>query len=102
MGEFAKMIQPHLDAHGIEDLGMLARKVRKEGWHVHPHQLERWMVGYTPMSSNVDIFYICHVLNLDPKKEEAKALSDAGYQDCRNWLDRTGPQTHAQSEEEAD
>jgi hypothetical protein len=45
MGEFAQVIQPHLEAHGLEGAEALARELRAAGVHRGASEVERWMQG---------------------------------------------------------
>jgi hypothetical protein len=79
MSEFAKTLQPHLEAHGITDLGVLARKLRDWRIHVHPRELERWMAGDVFQSTVVDAPAIGRVLGLS--EEESYELFTAFHED---------------------
>ena len=64
MGESAQVIQPHLDAHGIEGPEDLARKVRVAGVHRCAPEVRRWMDGEPRYAGFRDLDALEHILNL--------------------------------------
>ena len=87
MGEFAKVIQPHLDAHGIEGPEDLARKIRAAGeWRGAP-EVRRWMSGDPSVAGYGDLFAIERIFDLND--EEAAAVEAAFIRDVRAQMEAT-------------
>jgi hypothetical protein len=69
MGEFAQVIQPHLDAHVIEGPEDLVKKVWVAGAHrcapeVCAPEVRRWMDGELRYAVFRDLEALEHILNL--------------------------------------
>jgi hypothetical protein len=84
MGEFARVIQPHLDAHGIEGAEGLARELRAEGVHRGAPEVQRWMSGDPGHAGSRDVVAMESIFDLS--EEEALAVWDAFVRDVRTKI----------------
>ena len=81
MGEFAKVIQPHLDEHGIEGPEDLARKIRAAGVFRGAPVVRAWMDGEPRHAGFRDLDALERILNLSD--EESEAVEAAFIRDVR-------------------
>jgi hypothetical protein len=81
MGEFAKVIQPHLEAHGIEGPVELARRIREAGRFRGAPEVRRWMDGDPGSAGYGDLVAIQRAFGLDD--EETDSVEEAFYRDLR-------------------
>jgi hypothetical protein len=71
MGEFAKVIQPHLHALGIEGPEELARRPRGAGVHRGAPEVRRWMSGDPGVSGYGDLFTLERIFDLEDEESRA-------------------------------
>ena len=81
MGEFAKVIQPHLDAQGIEGPEGLASELKKAGVDREASEVRRWMSGDPGDAGAVDLAAMTRALGLGD--EAARDVCDAFVRDAR-------------------
>jgi hypothetical protein len=85
MGEFARVIQPHLDAHSIEGPEELARKLRAAGVHRGAPEVRRWLAGEPRYAGYRDLEALERILNLN--NEETDAVEGAFRHDARAQIE---------------
>ena len=84
MGEFARVVQPHLDAHGIEGPEELARRLRADGELREAHEVEQWVSGNPVHAGPGDVLAMERIFGLSD--EEVSALQEAFMADVRtSW-----------------
>ena len=71
MGEFARVIQPHLNAHGIEGPEELARRIRAVGVHRGGPEVRRWMCGDPNHAGPQDVLAMERIFGLDDAETDA-------------------------------
>ncbi len=81
LSEFARVIQPHLTAHGIEGAEELARRLQAAGVHRGTLEVQRWMCGDPGHADYGDLIALEGILGLSD--EESEAVEDALYRDVR-------------------
>jgi len=79
MSEFMRVIQPHLEAHGINDAEDLASRLRGVGLAKSDDQVERWFSGESQIITFVDIEGLEELLSLS--SSEVDELLDALIED---------------------
>jgi hypothetical protein len=87
MGEFAKVIQPHLDAHGIEGPEELARRLREAGIPRGAKQVRGWMAGDPGNAGPRDVLVMERIFELSEK--ETDAVEEAFLRDVRAEMEAT-------------
>ena len=85
MGEFARVIQPHLDAHDIEGPEGLARKLRGADVHRGVPEVRRWMSGEPGYAGFRDLEALESILGLSD--EESDAVEAAFRRDVRAQME---------------
>jgi hypothetical protein len=85
MGEFARVIQPHLEAHDIEGPVQLARKIREAGVHRGAPEVQRWMDGEIGVAGPRDLMALERILGLSD--EESDTVLDAFRRDIRAQME---------------
>ena len=85
MGEFARVIQPYLDAHGIEGPEELARRIRTTGVEDRgASEVEQWMSGDPVHAGPGDVLAMERIFGLSD--EEVSTLQEAFMADVRtSW-----------------
>jgi hypothetical protein len=81
MGEFARVIQPHLEGHDIDGAEDLARQLRAAGVHRGAPEVRRWMEGEPGHAGPRDLVAMESIFDLS--EEEVAAVWDAFSQDVR-------------------
>jgi hypothetical protein len=85
VGEFARVIQPHLEAHGIDGAEGLARKLREAGVHRGAPEVQRWMDGEIGVAGSRDLEALESILGLSD--EETDAVLTAFRHDIRAQME---------------
>jgi hypothetical protein len=79
MSDFARVLKPHLEAHGIEDAQELAIMLRGLGSDVSDDHVERWLSDELQPITYVDFEYLC--IALEMSDAEADKLRGAARRD---------------------
>jgi hypothetical protein len=79
MSDFARVLKPHLEAHGIEDAQELAIMVRGLGSDVSDDHVVRWLSDELQPITYVDFEYLC--IALEMSESEADEMRGAARRD---------------------
>jgi hypothetical protein len=85
MGEFARAIQPHLEALGVEGPEDLAKRIRVEGFFRGAPDVRRWMDGDPRRKGYGDLVAIQRTFDLS--EEEVYEIEEAFYRDIRAQME---------------
>jgi hypothetical protein len=70
MSDFAKLLKPHLEAHGIEDAEELTIRLRVLGSDVPEEWVERWLSDEPAPVTFEHLVYLEHALELDDTESD--------------------------------
>jgi hypothetical protein len=71
MSDFANLLKPHLEAHGIEDAQELTIRLRVLGSDVPEEWVERWLSDEPAPVTFEHLVYLEHALELDDTESDA-------------------------------